>query len=465
MKKPQRIETLNIQKIAAEGNGIAKTYDCIYFIEKAIPGDVVEARITKKKKDYALGKIHKIITPAKERIDAVCSHFGTCGGCYWQDVQYATQAEFKQQVVDEVFWKIGKTKLDNKLPILSAQKLFEYRNKMEYTFSDRAWLTDEQIQSNEVFEKRALGFHVSGSFASVLPIKKCYLQDDFANQIRNYIYEFALQQNFDFYNLKTHEGFLRNLIIRNTTLGEWMITVVFADNNQEQIQKLMITIQQQFPTIHSLNYIINTKKNDSIFDLDVINFSGNAFIFEQLDQIKYKISTKSFFQTNSYQGKLLYDIVVDFAKIQKTDIVYDLYCGTGSIALYVAKYGKQVIGIEQIDDAIEDAKENAKLNNIDNAKFYTGSVEKLLDDTFIETNQKPDIVILDPPRAGLHQQVIDTLLIALPKRIVYVSCNPATQARDVQILSEKYNLIISQAVDMFPHTYHIENVVLLEIKL
>jgi len=462
MRNTPKIKILKIDKIAAEGNGIAKTEDCIYFVEKAIPGDVVEARITKKKKDYGLAKIQKLIEPAKERTEAFCTHFGICGGCYWQSVRYEIQAAFKQQIVLETFWKIAKIKIENPLPILSAQKIFEYRNKMEYTFSDKVWLTEEQIQSNEIFEKRALGFHVAGSFSSILHIEKCHLQDDFANKIRNFVYQISIDNHFEFYNLKFHEGFVRNLIIRNTTLGEWMVTVCVAQNNASQIGILMKNIKEKFPEIASLNYIINTKKNDSIYDQEVINYSGKSYIIEVLDNIKYKISTKSFFQTNSYQAKLLYDVVVQFAKIKPEDIVYDLYCGTGSIALYVAKYCKQVIGIEQIEDAISDAQENARLNEIDNAKFYTGTVEKLLDETFIKENQMPDIVILDPPRAGLHTQVIETLLIAKPERIVYVSCNPATQARDVQMLSEKYDLLESQAVDMFPHTYHIENVVLLK---
>lgn len=464
MRKVQKIEVLKIDKIAAEGNGIAKTEQGIYFVEKAIPGDVVEAKIIKKKKDYGIAKIQKILEPAKERIDAVCAHFGTCGGCYWQSVNYSTQAEFKQQIMLETFWKIAKIKIQNPLPILAAQQIFEYRNKMEYTFSNRAWLTDEQIQSDEVFEKRALGFHVAGSFASILQIDKCYLQNDFANKIRNHIYQFCLDNNFEFYNLKLQEGFARNLIIRNTTLDEWMVTVCVAQSNQTQIDLMMQNIQTSFPQITSLNYVINTKKNDSIYDQEVINFAGRPYIIEVLDGIKYKISTKSFFQTNSFQAKLLYDVTVKFAKIEPNDIVYDLYCGTGSIALYIAKYCKQVVGIEQIDDAIIDARENAQINQISNAKFFTGTVEKLLDEAFIRENKMPDIVILDPPRAGLHNQVVETLLIAKPKRIVYVSCNPATQARDVQLLSAQYNLLESQAVDMFPHTYHIENVVLLELK-
>ncbi|QQR98745.1 MAG: 23S rRNA (uracil(1939)-C(5))-methyltransferase RlmD [Sphingobacteriales bacterium] len=463
MKKKYPNVELTIEKIAAEGRGIAKHDGLIYFVEKAIPGDVVDTKIKKKKKDYAIAQINKYVKKSDDRIESVCTHFGTCGGCYWQNVAYEKQLAFKQQIVVEVLKKIGRAEIENTLPILGANPTFYYRNKMEYTFSDRAWLTDEQIQSEESFDRRALGFHVAGSFASVLHIDACFLQHKTADEIRNSIFQFALQNDFSFCNLKTNEGFLRNLIIRNTKTNEWMVTVCFAAHQQENIQQMMQHILNNFPFITSLNYIINTKNNDTIFDQEVINFNGRPFIIEQLKNIQYKISTKSFFQTNSYQAENLYDVVVQFAQLKHTDIVYDLYCGTGSIALYLANQCKQVIGIEQIEDAIVDATENASLNKIDNATFYVGTVEKILDEHFLEQHPKADVVILDPPRAGLHEKVIETLLVALPKKIVYVSCNPATQARDIQLLNTAYKNVQAQAVDMFPHTYHIENVILLEL--
>jgi 23S rRNA (uracil1939-C5)-methyltransferase len=464
MKKKLPNINLTIEKIAAEGKGIAKQDGFVYFVEKAIPGDIINAKIKNKKKDYAIAKIDTIIKASEDRINPFCEHFGICGGCYWQSVQYSKQLEFKQQITTEVLERIGKVFIENILPIIGASKTTQYRNKMEYTFSDRAWLTDEQINSAEEFDRRALGFHVAGSFASVLHINACFLQDDRADDIRNFIYQFAIENNYSFYNLKTNKGFLRNLIIRNTTLDEWMLTVCFAENQPENILKLMQSIQAQFKKISSLNYIINTKNNDTIYDQEVINFSGASYIIETLDLVKYKISTKSFFQTNSLQAKVLYDVVLNFAQIKDTDIVYDLYCGTGSIALYLARKCKHVVGIEQIEDAILDAKENAMLNQIENTTFYVGTVEKILDIAFIEKNPKADIVILDPPRAGLHEKVVETLLIALPKKIVYVSCNPATQARDIQMFGTRYKITHSQAVDMFPHTYHIENVILLELQ-
>lgn len=455
---------LKIDKIAAEGRGIAKENGLIYFVEKAIPGDVINAKIKKKKKDYALAQIDSFVEYSEDRVEPKCQHFGVCGGCYWQSVAYKKQLEFKQQIVSEVLSKIGKFTIENTMPIEGATTLFHYRNKMEYTFSDRAWLTNEQIKTENTFERRALGFHVAGSFASVLHINNCFLQDATADDIRNFIYNFCIENKYDFYNLKSNTGFVRNLIIRNTSLNEWMVTLCFAANQEEKIRALMNKVINNFSFITSLNYIINTKNNDTIFDQSVINFSGKPYIVEQLKGIKYKISTKSFFQTNSHQAEKLYDVVVDFAQPKNTDIVYDLYCGTGSIALYIANKCKAVIGIEQIEDAIIDAKENAILNNIENVNFYVGTVEKILDESFLSNYPKADILIVDPPRAGLHEKVVEALLLALPKKIIYVSCNPATQARDVQILSTAYNITQSKAVDMFPHTYHIENVLLLEVK-
>ena len=458
------LENITIEQIAAEGKGLARVDNYILFVDKAIPNDVVNAKILQKKKDYAMAEIETLVTPSPERIASFCKHFGNCGGCKWQHVNYPYQLVLKQQLVVDAFKRIGKLNLENVTPILGCEETIYYRNKLEFTFSNRVWLTKEQINSGETFERNALGFHAAGHFASVLQIDECFLQDDFVNTVRNAIYQFAINNAYTFYNIKHHEGLMRNLIFRSSTLGEWMITVCFAYDDSEKIELLMNFIKTEFPTITSLNYIINTKKNDTIFDQEVITFHGKDHIIEQLDNIQYKISVKSFFQTNSKQAKRLYDIVKDFGAFTKEDVVYDLYCGTGSIALYIANDCKKVIGIEQIADAITDANYNATLNKIANTTFHVGTCEDILKEEFIAQYTKPDIVVVDPPRAGLHENVIKVLVEAAPKKIIYVSCNPATQARDVLLFSEKYTLTKCQPVDMFPHTFHIENVVLLELK-
>ena len=458
------LENITIEQIAAEGKGLARVDNYILFVDKAIPNDVVNAKILQKKKDYAMAEIETLVTPSPERIASFCKHFGNCGGCKWQHVNYPYQLVLKQQLVVDAFKRIGKLNLENVTPILGCEETIYYRNKLEFTFSNRVWLTKEQINSGETFERNALGFHAAGHFASVLQIDECFLQDDFVNTVRNAIYQFAINNAYTFYNIKHHEGLMRNLIFRSSTLDEWMITVCFAYDDSEKIELLMNFIKTEFPTITSLNYIINTKKNDTIFDQEVITFHGKDHIIEQLDNIQYKISVKSFFQTNSKQAKRLYDIVKDFGAFTKEDVVYDLYCGTGSIALYIANDCKKVIGIEQIADAITDANYNATLNKIANTTFHVGTCEDILKEEFIAQYTKPDIVVVDPPRAGLHENVIKVLVEAAPKKIVYVSCNPATQARDVLLFSEKYTLTKCQPVDMFPHTFHIENVVLLELK-
>jgi 23S rRNA (uracil1939-C5)-methyltransferase len=457
------LENVAITAIAAEGKGLARVDNFVVFVEKAIPGDIIDAKIIKKKKDYALAEIDTLIKLSDKRIESFCAHFGTCGGCKWQHVDYKFQLEFKQQLVADAFLRIGKTEIPSMQPILGCEQTVYYRNKLEFTFSNRVWLTREQIESGEVFDRNALGFHTAGNFASVLHINECFLQDEKVNSIRNAVYNFAVENNFTFYNLKFHEGLLRNLIFRNTTLNEWMVTLCVAENDMNKINLMMNFIKDNFPFITSLNYIVNTKMNDTIYDQEVVTFYGKNHIIEQLGKVRYKISTKSFFQTNSKQAKRLYDIVKDFGNFTKQDIVYDLYCGTGSIALYIANDCKKVVGIEQIPDAIVDADFNATLNSIDNCVFHAGTCEDILKEEFIAAHSKPDIVVVDPPRAGLHQKVIDVLLRAAPKKIVYVSCNPATQARDVLLFSEKYAVTKCQPVDMFPHTFHIENVVLLEL--
>lgn len=464
-KKPVRpllIENLSIHSVAAEGKGIGRSDNFVVFVEGAVPGDVVDARVLKKKKDYALAEIERLIVASPERTVPFCSHFGTCGGCKWQQVSYEQQLKFKTQIVEEAFRRIAKTELKSLQTILGCEHSTHYRNKLEFTFSDRVWLTREQIESGEVFNRNALGFHAAGSFSAVIQIDTCYLMDERVNTIRNAVYHFAKEHQYSFYNLKFHEGLMRNLIFRCSTLDEWMLTVCFAEEQTEQIRLMMEFLKMNFPYLTSLNYIINRKKNDTIYDQEVITYHGRDHIIEQLGDIRYKISTKSFFQTNSRQAKRLYDVVRDFGDFQKAEVVYDLYCGTGSIGLYIADSCKKVVGIEQVPESIGDAKANAALNGISNSVFHAGTCESILNPSFIETHGSPDTVIVDPPRSGLHEDVIRVLLQALPQKIVYVSCNPATQARDVLLLSERYRLSRCRPVDMFPHTYHIENVVLLE---
>lgn len=452
---------LRIESIAGEGRGLARMEQFVCFVDKGLPGDRVLATIQKKKKDYALAKIDQVLEPSPDRTEPFCPHFGTCGGCTWQHAGYDKQLGYKTHMVLEAFRRIGKTELSDMLPIIGSAQTRHYRNKVEYTFSNRAWLTDEQIKSGQAFERRALGFHIPERFEHILHLQTCFLQEDTGNRIRDAVYRFAIEYDIPFYNLKFHEGVLRNLILRNTTLGEWMVTVCFARDSEHNLA-LMAFLKNTFPEITSLNYLFNDKKNDTIYDRTVINYSGRDHIIEQLGDIRYKIGVKSFFQTNSAQAKTMYDLVKAFGDFQPDEVVYDVYCGTGSIALYVADTCKKVVGIEQIPEAIDDANANALLNNISNAEFVAGTAENILDENFIAMHGRPDKIIVDPPRAGLHEKVVETLLLAEPKTIVYVSCNPATQARDVLMLSEKYRIAKCQPLDLFPHTYHIENIVLLE---
>ncbi|MCO5229880.1 MAG: 23S rRNA (uracil(1939)-C(5))-methyltransferase RlmD [Chitinophagales bacterium] len=458
------IEDLEITKMAAEGRAIGRKDGKVVFVDYATPGDVVNVQTITNKKDYAIASIINIQQAAPYRIQPVCEHFGTCGGCRWQHIPYQQQLHFKQQLVEEAFQRIGHLKHPAIKPIIGAPDVYSYRNKMEYTFSNRAWLTQEQINSGEDFDRRALGFHVPGRFDGIMQINKCHLQEDIGNQIRNFIYSFATSHQFSFYDVKNHGGLLRNLILRNNIAGEWMVILSFGESDENKMFQLLDAIKAHFPQIISLNYVVNTKKNDTLYDQDIINYWGVAYLTEQLGELKYKIGPKSFFQTNSKQAKNLYDIVKNMATIHPDDIVYDLYTGTGTIALYVAQTAKKVIGIETVEEAIVDANFNMELNQIQNAKFVAAPVENILDEEFILQHGKPEVVITDPPRAGMHEKVIEVLLKAAPQQIVYVSCNPATQARDLNLLSEKYDILEVQPVDMFPNTFHIENVVNLKLK-
>lgn len=464
-KKLPTIENVLISDVAAEGNAIAKIDDMVVFVEGVIPGDVVNIQVTKKRKRYCEGRVLEIVKPSVDRLPAFCDHFGTCGGCKWQILPYEKQLFYKEKQAKDQLERIGHVSVDEFLPILGSAKTKNYRNKLEFTFSNKRWITLEEVQNNaEITNSNALGFHVPHLFDKVVDIENCHLQGSPSNEIRNFIRQFAHEHNYTFFDIRNHAGLLRNLIIRTTTTGECMVIVVFYENNEEQIKTLLSAIQQNFPQITSLLYIVNQKANDTIGDQEVITFYGKDFVLETMEDLQFKIGPKSFYQTNSKQAYELYKIAREFTQLTGNELVYDLYTGTGTIANFVAKKARQVIGIEYVPEAIEDAKENSKFNKIDNTLFYAGDMKDILNDEFIAQHGKPDVIITDPPRAGMHNDVVDTILRAMPTRIVYVSCNPATQARDLQLLSIAYNVKKSQSVDMFPHTQHVENVVLLEIK-
>jgi 23S rRNA (uracil1939-C5)-methyltransferase len=464
--KEQIVKNVEVIDIADKGLAVAKDADGqIYMVEKLVPGDKADIRIFKRRKGVKFGAPLQIISESPYRQAAFCQHFGTCGGCKWQHMSYAAQLQFKEQTVLNAIRRIGKTEIPEIYPILGSISDQFYRNKMEYSFSNKRWLFPEEMNTGTPpVQPEGLGFHTPGAFDKVVDIHQCFLQDDLANTIRNKVRNFALQEGFTFFDLRAQKGLLRNLMIRNTSIGEWMVVVVFYEHQKKNILSIMQMLKDEFPQITSLQYIINSKKNDTIYDQEVVCYSGKDHIIEQLDQVRYKISAKSFFQTNSHQAKRLYDITKLFAGLTGNENVYDLYTGTGSIALYVADQARHVVGIEEVDAAIQDAKVNMQLNSIKNTTFYTGDVKDILTQQFITDHGKADVVITDPPRAGMHDKVIDTLLALEAPRIVYVSCNPATQARDIALLSNKYKLQAIQPVDMFPHTHHIENVARLDLK-
>ncbi len=437
----------------------------VFFVENAVPGDVADVFVLRNKKGVPFGFAQEITTFSDERVIAPCPHFDYCGGCKWQNLNYQSQLKYKQINVVDAVRKIAKQDPELVLDAVGSEKIFEYRNKLEFTFSNKRWLTPEEIKSEaEVNERDAVGFHISGAFDKVLDIFSCQLQDNKSNEIRNFIRDFAIENELSFFDLRIQKGLLRTLIIRNTTLGEWMVTMVFFENNKKQIQILLEAVKERFPDLTSIQYIVNAKKNDTIFDQEAHLFHGKRTIREKLGHVYFDIGVKSFFQTNTLQAEQLYSITKDFAGLQGDELVFDLYTGLGSIALYVADQCRFVVGIEEVEPAIADAKLNCELNNISNAAFYAGDVKDLFNETLIQKYGKPDVIITDPPRAGMHGDVVDMLLNIAPKKIVYVSCNPSTQARDIQLLSAKYNLVKLQPVDMFPHTHHIESVALLTLK-
>ncbi len=457
------LENILVTGVAAEGKAIAKVDGRAIFIPLAVPGDVVDVQLTRKKNSFAEGRVVRFEKYSETRTEPFCVHFGVCGGCKWQMLPYVEQLKHKQQQVADNLERIGKVDLPAITPIMGAPQTTFYRNKLEFTFSNKKWLTEAQIASNETFyNMNALGFHIPGMFDKVLDINKCWLQDDLSNQIRNAVREFCLENSYPFFDLRNQEGLMRTLIIRNSSIGEWMVIVVFYEDDPERREKLMEFIAGKFPQITSLLYIVNQKANDTITDQEVITWRGRDHIYEEMEGLRFKIGPKSFFQTNSEQAYNLYKVARDFAQLSGEETVYDLYTGTGSIANFVARNAKKVVGIEYVPEAIQDAQENSRLNGIDNTVFFAGDMKDILTAGFITEHGRPDVIITDPPRAGMHNGVIDTILLAEPERIVYVSCNPATQARDLSLLDSNYRVTRVQPVDMFPHTHHVENVVLLE---
>ncbi|MBW6535087.1 MAG: 23S rRNA (uracil(1939)-C(5))-methyltransferase RlmD [Mariniphaga sp.] len=462
-KKKPFYEKVQIEDIGAEGKALARVGDMVVFTRLVIPGDVVDLQVTKKRKNYQEAIVTQIHEFSKDRTDAFCKHFGVCGGCKWQFLPYPKQLRYKQKQVENQLKRIGKIDIPEIFPIKGSEKDTFYRNKLEFTFSDKRWLSAKEIETGEeISNLDALGFHVPGMFDKVINIEKCWLQPEPSNKIRNFIYNFSIENGYSFFDIKQKKGLLRTLLIRTSSTGEIMVILSFFQNDKVKITRLLETVKNQFPEITSLLYVINQKGNDTIHDQEIKQFYGRDHIFEKMEGLKFKIGPKSFYQTNSEQAFELYKITREFAGLTGNEIVYDLYTGTGTIANFIAQNAKKVVGLEYIPEAIEDANENARLNQIENTSFFSGDIRDLLNKEFIETQGRPEVIITDPPRAGMHSDVIKTIISILPKKIVYVSCNPATQARDISMLNDYYQVTKVQPVDMFPHTHHVENVVLLE---
>ena len=460
------LEKVTITDVAAEGKAVAKVNELVIFVPYVVPGDVVDLQVKRKKNHYAEAVAVKFHEKSPLRTEPSCSHFGVCGGCKWQCLSYEEQLKYKQKQVFDNLTRIGKVELPEFRPILGSEKTRFYRNKLEFTFSNKRWLTEEEVKQDVKYDQmNAVGFHIPGAFDKVLAIDKCWLQDDISNQIRNAVRDYAYAHNFPFFDLRTQEGLLRNIMIRTSSTGELMVVLqckVTDDEGRRKMEEILQFMADSFPQITSLMYVINNKCNDTIGDLDVEVFKGNDHIFEEMEGLRFKVGPKSFYQTNSEQAYNLYKVAREFAGLTGNELVYDLYTGTGTIANFVARQARKVVGIEYVPEAIEDAKVNSALNGIDNTLFYAGDMKDILTNDFIAEHGRPDVIITDPPRAGMHNDVIDVILAAEPKRIVYVSCNPATQARDLQLLDGKYKVTAVQPVDMFPHTHHVENVVQLE---
>ena len=457
------LEKVRITDIGAEGNAVARVDNIVVFVPMLIPGDVVDIQVIKKKKKYLEGKVIRFHEYSTDRIKPLCSHFGICGGCKWQHLPYHLQLYYKEKQVKDTLTRIGKVNLPDIQPIKGSSDIFLYRNKLEYTFSDKRWLTHDEVHSDNEFAKQdALGFHIPGLFDKVLNIKECFLQPEPSNLIRNAVREYAHKDRLLFFNLREQSGFLRNLVIRNSLEGKVMVIVVFFFEDKKRREGLLNHILLKFPQITSLMYVINSKRNDSLADQDPILYAGDDHLIEEMDGLKFRIGPKSFYQTNTKQALELYRITKDFAELTGNETVYDLYTGTGTIANFIAGSARKVIGIEYVEDAVKDAIINSGLNNIKNTIFVTGDIRSVLNGQFIIAYGNPDIIITDPPRAGMHGEVIEDILSAAPEKIVYISCNPSTQARDIILMSEKYIVTKVQPVDMFPHTHHVENVILLK---
>jgi 23S rRNA (uracil1939-C5)-methyltransferase len=459
------IEGVEIKDVAAEGKSLARVDQMVIFIPFGAPGDIVNVKLDKKKKSYAEGHIVDMVRPSEIRVEPFCQHFGVCGGCKWQHLPYEFQLKCKQQQVVDAMQRIAKIEMPPINPILGSEKTTHYRNKLEFSFSNKSWLTFEEMRSgNEFADRNALGFHIPGAFDKVLDIKKCWLQDEISNDIRLFIRQYAIEKGYTFCDIKAQSGLLRTITVRIASTGEIMLIVVLGENDRMKIDDLMSAIAAKFPEITSLLYVVNQKVNDTIGDQDVITYKGRDYIEEEMDGLKFRVGPKSFYQTNSRQAYELYKVARRMAALGGNELVYDLYTGTGTIANFVAGKASKVIGIEYVEEAIEDAKLNSKVNGIENTEFFAGDMKDVLTADFIEKHGRPDVMIIDPPRAGMHEDVVKVILEAAPKRIVYVSCNPATQARDLAMLDCKYKVTEMQPVDMFPHTQHVENVAALEIR-
>lgn len=459
------LENITITDYAAEGKALARVNELVVFVPFAVPGDVVDLQVRRKKHSYCEAEIIRFIKYSERRVKPFCQHFGICGGCKWQNIPYDEQLRMKQKQVYDQLIRIGKVNLPEFNQILGSVKTQGYRNKLEFGCSNRRWLTQEEIASGSDFtQMNAVGFHITGAFDKILPIEKCWLMDDLQNKIRNAIRDYAYEHDIVFYDIRRQCGLLRDIMVRNSDTGEWMVLIQFhyeKDEDEVIAKNLLQHIADGFPEITSLLYVNNQKGNDTFNDLNIEVFKGNDYIYETMDGLTFKVGAKSFYQTNTKQAYHLYSVVRDFANLTGNELVYDLYTGTGTIANFVSRYAKRVIGIEYVPEAIEDAKINSEINNISNTLFFAGDMKDILTESFISENGTPDIIITDPPRAGMHPDVVQTIIKTAPKRIVYVSCNPATQARDLSLLDDLYEVVAVQPVDMFPHTPHVENVVLL----
>ena len=462
-KELPMLEKVRITDIGAEGNALARVNNLVVFVPMLIPGDVVDIQVIKKRKKYMEGRVVIFHEYSPDRIIPRCKHFGICGGCKWQHLPYDLQLKFKEKQVKDNLTRIGKIDLPEIRPILGSSQIFLYRNKLEYTFSNKRWLTTEEVNSDNKYEKEgALGFHIPGLFDKVLDIEECHLQPEPSNSIKNAVKHYAIENQLKFFDLREQEGFLRNIVIRTTKEGNTMVIVVFFHEDAEKRIGLLEFLSEEFPQITSLFYVINSKRNDSLSDQEPINYKGENYITEEMDGLKFRIGPKSFFQTNSLQALELYRITKEFAGLTGKEVVYDLYTGTGTIANFIASDASKVIGIEYVDEAIQDARINSEFNGIKNTTFFSGDMKDVLSESFFITNGHPDVIITDPPRAGMQEDVIKMISDSAPEKIVYISCNPSTQARDIQLLSEKYMVLAVQPVDMFPHTHHVENIVLMQ---